>query len=89
MPDRLWLHPSFGLQPISFGNISGATLEQGPERRNSLFLVIYLIDPPQRNWVAKALFWKSMRTEIRIRTESVRGDVDHLEDFRLALTARI
>ena len=89
MPDRLWLHPSFGVQPISFGNVSDATLEEGPGRRNSLFLVIYLIDPPQRNWVAKALFWMPMRSEIWIRTESVRGNLDHIQDFRFALLARI
>jgi hypothetical protein len=89
MPDRLWLHPSFGVQPISFVNIGGATFEEGPGRRSSLYFVIYLIDPPDRNWVAKIFFWKRMRTEIRIRTETVRGGLDDLQDFRSALLARV
>lgn len=58
MPDRLWLHPSFGKQPIPFANIVGVRLDRvGSGRSRSIALIVDLDQPANRNWV----FWASPR----------------------------
>ena len=56
MPDRLWLHPSFGKQPIPFANIIGVRLDWvGSGRSRSVALIVDLDQPAKRNWVFWAL----------------------------------
>jgi hypothetical protein len=56
MPDRLWLHPSFGRQPIPFANIVGVQLARvGSGRSRSIALIVDLERPAKRNWVFWAL----------------------------------
>jgi hypothetical protein len=56
MPDRLWLHPSFGKQPIPFTNIVGVRLDRvGSGRSRSVALIVDLDQPAKRNWVFWAL----------------------------------
>lgn len=87
MPDRLWLHPSFGMQRIPFSNITGMRLGRLHQGRNrQIGLVIELEEAAKRNWLFLARI--SSRYEITIREISIDGSLYNLGRFRNRLAVK-
>jgi hypothetical protein len=88
MPDRLWLHPSFGRQPIPFANIIGVRLDRvGNGRFRGVALIVDLDRPAKRNRV----FWAWSRdTNTWVVSEtSIDCTLWGLARFRNALVEQI
>ena len=79
LPDRLWLHPSFGKQPIPYSNVVSVQLRYIYGRRQ-VGLVIDFEKPAKLNWV----FWAYLpsRRQIVIRSLIIGASLYDLARFR-------
>jgi len=78
-PHQLWLHQSFGRQPIGYTNIVGVRLDYIWNRKQ-IALIVDLEEPAARNRVAWA--WFSSRYQVVVRDVILSDSLYSLARFR-------
>ena len=68
MPDRLWIHPSFGRKPIPYSNIVCVSLDR--VGKSQIAMNILTEEPIERNW----MFWVFGRSPYRFSIGEVGVD---------------